>query len=74
MIIKLLSDGGYSTVSKCVGKQLFAKKSVTGSGVLVSMVRLNAEGATLSGDDIKFCKGELFFSNKFQLEYKVIKA
>ncbi len=74
LIIKLLTDGGYPTVAKCVGKQFYAKRTVTGSGVEVDMQALNAEGGTLSKDDMHFCKGLLFFTNQFtgDPEFEVI--
>lgn len=73
MLIKLLTDGGFDRVAKCVGKQFYAKKTLTGGAVVVDMAALNAAGATLSKDDIAFCKGELIFTNQWQIEYKVIK-
>ena len=74
MIIKLLSNGGYDRINKCVGKQFYAKKTLTGGGVEVDMAALNAEGAVLSKDDIAFCQGKLFFTNQWQEEYKVVKG
>lgn len=73
MIVKLLNNGGYPRVSKCVGKQFHAKKTLTGGAILVNMTALNAEGAALSKDDIFFCKGELIFTNQWRTEYEVIK-
>lgn len=74
MIIKLLTNGGYPRVVNCVGKQFYAKKTLTGGGVMVDMKALNAEGAKLSKDDIAFCQGELIFTNQWGIEYEVVKG
>lgn len=73
MIIKLIGNGGYTTIKKCLGKQFYAKKTLTGGGVEIDMSHLNAEGATLTKDDFHFCKGQLFFTNLWNLEYEVVK-
>lgn len=73
MIIKLLTNGGYPRVVDCVGKEFYAKKTLTGGGVMVNMDALNSAGANLSKDDIIFCQGELIFTNQWRNEFEVIK-